>query len=169
MNCPHEVEILLPLLRIMPGSFYHHHHHYCVCPLYQTVRSGCLTCTYQIVVIFQSLSHVRLFETPWTVAHQASLSFTISRSLLKLTSIEPVMPSNHLILCYPLLFPPPVFPSIRAFSNESALCIRWPKYRSFSFSISPSNEYSELTPSGLTGLTSLQFKGLSGIFSDTTI
>ena len=89
----------------------------------------------------QSLSHVRLFATPWTEAHQSSLSITNSRNLLKLMSIESVMPSNHLILCRPLL-PPSVFPSIRIFSNESVLCVRWPKYWSFSFSISPSNEYS---------------------------
>ena len=82
--------------------------------------------------------------TPWTAAHQASLSFTVSRSLLKLMSIESVMPSNHLILCYPLLLLPSVFPSIRVFSNESVLCLRWPKYWSFSFNISPSNEYSGL-------------------------
>ena len=79
--------------------------------------------------------------TPWTAAHQASLSFTISQSLLKLMSIESAMPSNHLILRHPLLFLPSTFPSIRVFSNESALCIRWPKYWSFSLSISPSNEY----------------------------
>ena len=82
--------------------------------------------------------------TPWTAACQASLSFTISWSLLKLMSIESVMPSNHLILCCPLLLLPSIFPSIRVFSSESALHIRWPKYWSFSFSISPSNEYSEL-------------------------
>ena len=94
----------------------------------------------------QSLSRVWLFATPWTAAHQASLSITNSRSLLKLMSIESVMPSNHLILCHPLLLllPPSIFPSIRVFSNESALPIRWPKYWSFSFSISPSNEYSGL-------------------------
>ena len=85
-----------------------------------------------------------VFVTPWTAACQASLSFTISQSLLKLMSIELVMPSNHLILCHPLLLPPSIFPSIRVFSNESALHIRWPKYRSFSFSISPSNECSGL-------------------------
>ena len=90
----------------------------------------------------QSLSCVRLFATPWTVAHQASLSITNSWSLLKLMSIELVMPSNHLILCHPLLLLPSTFPSIRVFSNESVLHIRWPKYWSFSFSISPSNEYS---------------------------
>ena len=82
-------------------------------------------------------------------------------------SIESVMPSNHLILCYPLLFPPSIFPSIRVFSNESVLCIRWPKYWSFSFS--PSNEYSGLISLGLTGLISLQSKGLSRVFSNTTV
>ena len=92
----------------------------------------------------QWLSHVRLFATPWTAAHQASLSITNSRSSLKLMSIESVMLSSHLILCLPLLLPPSVFPSIRVFSNESVLHIRWPKYWSFSFNISPSNEYSGL-------------------------
>ena len=92
----------------------------------------------------QSLSHVWLFVTPWTAAHQVSLSFTNSRSLLRLTSIESVMPSNHLILCHTLCLLPSTFPSIRVFSNESILCIRWPKYWSFSFSISPFNEYSGL-------------------------
>ena len=92
----------------------------------------------------QSISCVRFFVTPWTVAHQASLSFTISQSLLKLMSIELMMPSNRLILCYPLLLLTSIFPSIRVFSSESALCIRWPKYWSFSFSISSSNEYSGL-------------------------
>ena len=92
----------------------------------------------------QSFSRVQLFATPWTVAHQASLSFTISRSLLKLMSIKLVMPSNHLILCRPLLLLPSVFPSNRVFSKESVLLIRWPKYWSFSFRINPSNEYSGL-------------------------
>ena len=92
----------------------------------------------------QLLSHVRLFATPWTAARQTSLSITNSWSLLKLMSIESVMPSNHLILCRPLLLLPSVFPSIRVFSNESGLYIRWPKYWSFSFRISPSNEYSGL-------------------------
>ena len=92
----------------------------------------------------QSLSHVRLFATPWTAACQASLSITNSWSILKLMSIESVMPSNHLILCHPLLLLPSIFPSIRVFSNESALHLRWPKYWSFSFNISPSNEYSGL-------------------------
>ena len=92
----------------------------------------------------QSLSHVRLSVTPWTAAHEASLSFTNSQSLLKLMSIKSVMPSNRLILCFPLLLPPSIFPNIRAFSNESVLSIRWPKYWSSSFNISPSNEYSGL-------------------------
>ena len=90
----------------------------------------------------QSLSRVQLFANPWTAACQASLSITNSRSLLKLMSIKSVMPSNHLILCRPLLLLPSIFPSIRVFSNESVLLIRWPKYWSFSFSISPSNECS---------------------------
>ena len=91
----------------------------------------------------QSLSHIWLFVTPWTAALQASLSITNSQSLLKLMSFESVMPSNHLILCRPLL-PPSIFPSIRVFSNESVLRIRWPEYWNFNFSISPSNEYSGL-------------------------
>ena len=96
----------------------------------------------QWFVVVQSLSRVWLFVTPWTAAHQASLSFTISRRLLKFMSIESIMPSNYLILCGPLLLLPLIFPSIRVFSNELALHIRWPKYWSFSFS--PSNEYSGL-------------------------
>ena len=95
------------------------------------------------IAVVQSLRCVRLFVAPWTAACQVSLSFTISWSLLKLMSIESLMPFNHLILCYPPLLPS-VFPSIRVFCNESALCIRWPKYWSFSFNISPSNEYSGL-------------------------
>ena len=94
--------------------------------------------------VVQSLSRVRLFVTPWTAARQASLTFTISQSLLKLMSIESVIPSNRLVLCCPLLLLPSIFPSIRGFSDESALRIRWPKYWSFSFSINPSNEYSGL-------------------------
>ena len=92
----------------------------------------------------KSLSRVGLLATPWTAARQASLSITISRSLLKLVSIESVMPSNHLILCHPLLLLPLIFPSMRVFSNKSVLHIRWPKYWSFSFNISSSNEYSGL-------------------------
>ena len=95
---------------------------------------------------FSSLGCVQLFATPWTAAHQTSLSITNSRSLPKLMSIESVMPSNHLILCHPLLFLPSIFPSIRVFSNESAFRIRWPKYWSFSFSISPSNEHRLVGP-----------------------
>ena len=114
----------------------------------------------------QSLSRVWHFATPWTKARQASLSITNSRSLLKLTSIESVMPSNHLILCRPFLLPPSIFPSIRVFSNESALHIRWLKYWSFSFSISPSNEYSRLISFRM---DSLQSKGLSRVFSNTTV
>ena len=92
----------------------------------------------------QSLSRVRLFATPWTVVRQASLAITNSQSLLKLISIISMMPANHLILCHPLLLPPSIFPSIRVFSNDSVLHIRWPEYWSFNFSISPSSEYSGL-------------------------
>ena len=109
------------------------------------------------------------FVTPWTAACQASLSITNSRSLLKLMSIESVMPSNHLILCHPLLFLPSIFPSIRVFSNESVLRIRWPEYWSFSFSISPSSEFSELISFRWTGWISLQSKGLSRVFSKMTV
>ena len=107
----------------------------------------------------QSLSRVWLFVTPWTAAHQASLSTTNSRSLLKLMSIESVMPSNHLIIWRALLLPPSVFPSIRVFSNESALCIRWPEYWSFNFSTSPSNEYSGLISYRMDGLDLLAVQG----------
>ena len=99
--------------------------------------------TYKISSV-QSLSRVQIFATPWTVARQASLSFTNSQSLLKLMSISSLIPCNHLILCRPLLFPPSIFPSIRFFFNETALRIRWPKYWSFSFNISASDEYSGL-------------------------
>ena len=97
-----------------------------------------------LVVVVQLFSHVQLLVTQWTKASQATLSFTSSCSLLKLMSFESVMPSNHFIFCLPLLLPPSIFPSIRIFSNKSALCIRCPKYWSFSFSISPSNDYSGL-------------------------
>ena len=107
----------------------------------------------------QSLSHVQLFATPWTAARQASLSITNSWNLLKLMSIESVMPSNHLILCHPLLLLPSIFPNIRVFSNESALHIRWPKYWSFSFSIIPSNEYSVLISFRMDWLDFLAFQG----------
>ena len=107
----------------------------------------------------QSLSCVQLFVTPWTAAHQASLSITNSRSLLKCMSIELVMPSNHLILCRPLLLPPSIIPSIRVFSNESALHIRWPKYWSFSLSISPSNEHPRLISFRMDRLDLLAIQG----------
>ena len=110
----------------------------------------------------QSLSHVWLFATPWTAARQASLSITNSRSPPKPMSIVSVMPSNHLILCHPLLLLPSIFPSIKVFSNESVLRMRWPKYWSFSFSISPSNK-------GWTGWISLHSKGLTRIFSNTIV
>ena len=117
----------------------------------------------------QSLSCVQLFMTPWTAACQASLSITNSRSLLKLMSIELVMPSNHLILCRPLLFLPSVFPSIRVFSNELVLCIRQSKYgASASASVLPMNTQ-DWFPLGLTGLSSLLPKALSRVFSSTTI
>ena len=115
------------------------------------------------------LSCVRLFVTPWTVARQASLSITNSWSLLKLMSIELVMPSNHLILCCPLLLLPSIFPSIRVFSNESALCIRWPKFWSFSFSISPSNEYSGLISFRMDWLDLLAVQVLIRVVSNTTV
>ena len=109
----------------------------------------------------QSLSRVWLFTTPWIAAHQASLSITNSWNSLKLMSIKSVMPSSHLILCCPLLLLPTIPPSIRVFSNESALHMRWPKYWSFSFSIIPFKEHP--------GLISLQSKGLSRVFSNTTV
>ena len=110
-------------------------------------------------IVVQSLSRVQLFVTPWIAAHQASLSFTVYWSLCKLMSVKSVMPSNHLILCCPFLLLSSIFPSPRVFSNELALCIRWPKY--WSFSISPSNEYS--------GWISLQSEGLSRIYSNATV
>ena len=113
----------------------------------------------------QLLSCVRLFATPWTAAWQAFLSITNSRSSLRLMSIESVMPSSHLILCRPLLLPPSIFPSIRVFSNESALHIRWPKYWSFSFNISPSNEHPGLISFRMD--ISLKSKGLSRVFNNT--
>ena len=107
----------------------------------------------------QLLSHVQLFVTPWTAACQASLSITNSQSLIKLISIKSVMPSNHLILCHPLLLLLSIFPSIRVFSNESVLRIRWPKYWSFSFSISLSNEYSGLISFTIDSLDLLAVQG----------
>ena len=107
--------------------------------------------------------------TPWTAAHQAFLSITNTWSLLKLMSIESMMPSNHLILFCPLLFPPSILPSITVLANESVLRIRWQKYWSFSFNISPSNEYSGLISVRLDGWISFQSKGLSSVFSNTTV
>ena len=117
----------------------------------------------------QSLTCVQFFSTPWTATSQASLSFTIFRSLLRLMSIELVMPSNHLIFCHPLLLLPSIFPSIRVFSNESTLRIRWPKYWNFSFIISPSSEYSGLISFRMDWLDLLAVQGLSTVFSNTTI
>ena len=117
------------------------------------------TCYFFWFSSFQSLSHVRLFATPWTASHQVFLSITNSQSLLKLMSIESVMSSNHLILCHPLLLQPSIFPSIRVFSKESVLHIRWPKYWSFSFSISPSNDYSGLISFRMDWLDLLEVKG----------
>ena len=116
-------------------------------------------------VVVQSLNCVQLFATPWTAAHQAPLSFTVSQNSLKFLSIELMMPSNHLILCRPLLLPS-IFPSIRVFSNESAICIRWPE--DWSFSISPSNEYSGLISFKIDQFDPLLSKGLSRVFSNTT-
>ena len=123
-----------------------------------------MTCT-----LVQSLSHVQLFKTPWTAVCQASLFITISWSLLKLMSIESVMPSNHLILCRPLLLPSSNFPSIRVVSNESVLRIRWPKYWCFSFSISPSNEYSGLISFRMDWVDLLAVQGTVKVFSNTTV
>ena len=132
-----------------------------------------LKLNFQKTKIMASISSVQFIHsvvsnsaTPWIATCQASLSITDSQIPLKLMSIELVMPSNHLILCRPLLLLPSIPPSIRVFASESILCIKWPKYWSFSFSISPSCEYSGLISSGLTGLIS---KGLSRVFSNTTV
>ena len=117
----------------------------------------------------QSLSCVRLFAAPWIAARQASLSITNSQSSLKLMSIESVMPSSHLILCCPLLLLPLIPPSIRVFSKESTLCMRWPKYWSFSFSISPSSEHSGLISFRMDWLDLLAVQGPSRVFSNTTV
>ena len=117
----------------------------------------------------QSLSLVRLFVTPWITEHQASLSITKSRSSLRLTSIESVMPSSHLILCRPLLLPPPIPPSTRVFSNESTLRMRWPKYWSFSLSISPSNQHPGLVSFRMDWLDLLAVQGTLKSLSNTTV
>ena len=118
--------------------------------------------------VVQSFNHLWLFVTPWTAAHQASLSITYSRSLLKVMSIKSVMPSNHLVLCHPLLLLISTFPSIRVFSKESVLCIRWPKYWSFSFKSVLPMHIQDWFSLGLTILFSLQSKGLSRVFSNST-
>ena len=146
--------------------------HICISRLYKKkkhlehlLRSGTLWCLGRCCSV---TCHVQLFANPWTAAHQASLSSTISWSLLKFMSIELVMLSNHLILCCPLLLLPLIFPSIKGFSSGSVLRLRWPKYWNLSFSISPSNEYSGLI-SFRTGLIPLQSKGLSRVLSSTTV
>ena len=117
----------------------------------------------------QLFSYVQLFTTPRTAAHHSSLFITNFRSLFKLMSIKLVMPSTHLILCYPLLLLLSIFPSIRVFSNESDLCIQWPKYWSFSFNISPSMKTQDWSPLGWTGWIFLQSKGLSRVFSNSAV
>ena len=133
---------------------------------YEKMRDN--QCSVQFSTV-QSLSRIRLFATPWIAACQASLSITISRNSLKLTSIESVMPSSHFILCRSLLLLPPILPTIRVFSNESALRIRWPKYWSFSFSIIPSKEHPGLISFRMAWLDSLQSKGLGSLFSNTRV
>ena len=125
--------------------------------------------TVGIILQHQSLSRVWLFATSWTAACQASLSNTNSQSLLKLMSTVFVMPSKHLILSRPLLLPPSIFPSIRVFSSESVIHVRWPKYWSFSFSISPPMKIQDWFPLGWNDWISLQSKGLSRVFSNTTV
>ena len=134
----------------------------------ETLQSDFRFQTFQNFVV-QSLLHVQLFATPWTAAHQASPSFTVSWSLLKLMSIESVMLSNHLILCHPFLLLPSIFPSIRIFSNESALCIRWPKYWQFSFTSDLPMNIQDRFLLGLTGLICLESKRLSRVFFITTV
>ena len=129
----------------------------------QTEKNKCHMISLIPVSSVQSLSRIQLLVTPWIAAHQASLSITSSQSLLKFTSIELVMPSSHLSLCGPLLLLPSIFPSIRGFSKESILCIRWPKYWSFSFSISPSNEYSRLISFRIDWLDLLAVQGTLNI------
>ena len=146
------------------------HGHHTVCPWCLLLCSNFIRTL--VIIGFSSvqwLSRIQLFASPWTAACQASLSITNSRSLLKLMSIESVMPSNHLILCHSLLLPPSIFPSTKGFSNESVLCITWPKYRSFSFSINPSNEYSGLISFRMDWLDLLAVKGTLKLFTNTTV
>ena len=150
-----------------------------LCPLWINVYLGLMPIFYCYFIVLyyfffepyvvQLLIHVWFCVTPWTAACRAFLSFTISLSMLKFMSIESVMASNHFSLCRPLLFLPSTFPSIRVFSNESALHIRCPKYWSFSFNISPSMNIQDWFPLALTGLISLQSKGLPRVFSNTTV
>ena len=144
-----------------PGSSVH--------GIFQTILLEWIAISYSWMSSVQSLIHVHVFATPWSAVCLASLSFINSWSLFKLMSIESLVTSNCLIHCPPLLYLPSIFPSIRVFSNESVLCTRWPKYWSFSFSISPSNEYPGLIPLEWTGWISLQSKGLSRLFSNTTV
>jgi len=142
-----------------------------MCPPNQCDNSEWPLCFQKVVVVVavQLLSHVQLFVTPWTAARQASLSFTISQSLPKFMSIELVRPSNHLILCFPLLFLPSIFPSIKIFSSELAVHIRGPKYWNFSFSFNPSNESSGLISFRIDWFDFLAANGLSRVFSNTTV
>ena len=138
----------------------------------ELVSIKCFTVNHQIIsfiVVFQSFSRVQLLETPWKCSTPGFPSFTISRSFLKSMSVESVMPSNHLTLCHHLLFLPSIFPGVRVFSNESALCIWWLKYWSFSFSISPSNEYSVLISFRIDWFDLLAITGLSRVFFSTTV
>ena len=134
-----------------------------------SIKSLFFFLTGKLLPSVQSLSRVRLFATPWITARQASLSITNSQSSPKLMYIVSVMPSSHLILCRPLLLLPPIPPSIRVFSNESSLHMRWPKYWSFSFSIVLPMNTQDWPPLGWTGWISLQSKGLSRVFSNTTV
>ena len=124
---------------------------------------------YTVVKWVKSLSHVRLFATPWIAKRQASVSITNSRSSLRLMSIKSVIPSSHLILCHPLLLLPPIPPSIRVFSNESTICMRWPKYWSFSLSIIPSKEIPGLISFSMNWLDLLAVQGTLRVFSNTTV
>ena len=160
---PRKHSVLGDFSCLLPSS----RHRSCFCIGLRSWSYGMLNiCWFSSV---QSLSCVRLFVTPWTAAHQASLSITNSWSLLKLMSVGLVMPSNPLILCCPLLLLPSIFPSIRVFYNESVLRIRWPKYWSFSFNISPSNEHSGLIPFRIDWLDLLAVQRLSRVYSNTMV
>ena len=149
--------------------FYNNLYVWRLCKEYIYIKLNQLAAHLKLRQSVQSLSLVRRFATPWIAARQASLSITNSRSSPKLVCIESVMPSSHLILCRPLLLLPPIPPSIRVFSNESALHMRWPKYWSFSFSISPTKNTQDWSPLGWTSWISFQSKGLSRVFSSSTV